>query len=435
MGFVAILFLIYTYNIYRKRLNIEKKNKFTLNELEAAPVENVVGELKEETESITLKITDGLEFLNKLNIELTKTDNVLKSIDAGVLPPTFAFNDRESLKEKITACQSKQLSLIQSGRAITALSDWTWENSRAKGQEMLVAYNYLTLKAFNTEFDAIRKQMRHASIDTATGKLSKLDAQLGKLGETANVMVSSDYYDLKIDELFIWYEELVHREHLKQDRKAQQALLRKQGASKQDESEDIEDDLYYKKSDLKKAQSIAQELHGNDEVNVSLEIQKIKQEILELEKKRERALSQAQITKAGYIYVISNLGCFGEGVVKIGMTRRLEPMDRVHELGDASVAFKFDVHTMAFVENAPTFEKKLHHKFHDYRVNTENNRKEFFKVSPQEVQLAMAEMGIDSDWFFDVEAKEYRESLLMRKANLNRATKQQSKAEQLPAFI
>ena len=161
----------------------------------------------------------------------------------------------------------------------------------------------------------------------------------------------------------------------------------------------------------------------------------MQKEIEKLERKFARAMSQAQITKDGYIYVISNLGSFGDGTVKIGMTRRLEPMDRVKELGDASVPFKFDVHTLTFVGDAPKVEKMLHRKFHDKRVNEENYRKEFFKVTPQEVAAAMDELGIECDWFYETEAKEFRESLLMRKAFKQSESGVQPESNQIPASI
>ena len=127
-------------------------------------------------------------------------------------------------------------------------------------------------------------------------------------------------------------------------------------------------------------------------------------------------MSEAQKTKVGYIYVISNVGSFGKGVLKIGMTRRLEPMDRVVELGDASVPYRFDVHTIAFVENAPDVERALHRHFDEYRVNEENERKEFFEVSVDDVRRAMESLEVNSEWYYDVEAREYSESEGVRSA-------------------
>ena len=154
-----------------------------------------------------------------------------------------------------------------------------------------------------------------------------------------------------------------------------------------------------------------------------------------LEAKFERTTSQAQITRAGYIYVISNIGSFGEGVCKIGMTRRLEPMDRVVELGDASVPYRFDVHTLAFVNDAPRLEKTLHKVFNTKRVNKENHRKKFFYVSPEEVKAAMDNIGVKSSWYYECDAREYRESELVREAILGESLKCKSASSELPETI
>jgi len=150
------------------------------------------------------------------------------------------------------------------------------------------------------------------------------------------------------------------------------------------------------------------------EQDVADELASLEQEIAAHEARIEQHISEAQKTKAGYIYVISNIGSFGEGILKIGMTRRLEPMDRVVELGDASVPYRFDVHTIAFVENAPEVERTLHQKFANQRVNKENQRKEFFRASIDDVRQAMEGLQVESEWYYDAEAREYNESKLMR---------------------
>ena len=119
----------------------------------------------------------------------------------------------------------------------------------------------------------------------------------------------------------------------------------------------------------------------------------------------------AQKTRQGHVYVISNIGSFGESIYKIGMTRRLEPLDRVKELGDSSVPFAFDVHAMIHTENAPDLEKKLHESFHKLRMNRVNNRKEFFKLNLDEVKNKCKELGINVHFTKLAEAREYRETL------------------------
>ena len=123
----------------------------------------------------------------------------------------------------------------------------------------------------------------------------------------------------------------------------------------------------------------------------------------------------AQQTKRGHVYIISNIGAFGDNVYKIGMTRRLEPKDRVTELGDASVPFSFDIHAMIYSIDAPTLEKTLHKKFINNQVNKVNPRKEFFDVTLSDIRNIIDEMGIEAHWTMTAEAKEYYESKAMVK--------------------
>ena len=427
------LFMVYSTSRKRKELASEIARKEKV--LEHKTVNEIVIELQQSFQNVQQKITTGKPIFDKLTKSLLNNAEQLKYIDVGLLPPTFKFDDREFLKKQTRECLEQQFTIIKRGGATTAYSNWEWFGSRSKGTQMVNAYQSLLLKAFNAEFDAIRKQMRHSTYDTALKKLYRLEEQLEKLGETANVTISREYFTLKVKELRIWHSELEHKEELKQEKKKQQALLREQAKQSGGDTEDLEDDIYYRKSDLKKAQKLAQQMHGASAADMKLKVSQMQKEIEKLEAKFHRATSQAQITRAGYIYVISNIGSFGEGVVKIGMTRRLEPMDRVNELGDASVPFKFDVHTLTFVNDAPRIEKKLHRKFNNKRVNIENHRKEFFKTTPQEVSDVMEEFGIDCDWYFEVEAKEYRESLLIREALKQEYSRAQTVSSKLPESI
>ena len=142
-------------------------------------------------------------------------------------------------------------------------------------------------------------------------------------------------------------------------------------------------------------------------------IERLQMAVKEAQQRHERALSMAQQTRAGYVYVISNIGSFGEGVYKIGMTRRIEPMERVVELGDASVPFPFDVHAMIWSEDAPTLEAELHRTFDDRKVNAINGRKEFFRVTLDEVRTVLSRMGVDAVIVDYPAAVQYRDSLMI----------------------
>lgn len=147
----------------------------------------------------------------------------------------------------------------------------------------------------------------------------------------------------------------------------------------------------------------------------------------EAEAKNQRAISMAQQTRSGHVYVISNIGSFGEDVYKIGMTRRLEPLDRVRELSDASVPFAFDVHAMIYSDDAPSLENHLHKVFNEKQVNKVNSRKEFFNVGIKDIKSTVANMNIDAHWTMFADAKEYRESLAIE----NERTAAQAANEEL----
>lgn len=142
----------------------------------------------------------------------------------------------------------------------------------------------------------------------------------------------------------------------------------------------------------------------------------------------------AQLTKTGYVYVISNIGSFGEGIFKIGLTRRIEPTDRVRELGDASVPFPFDIHALIKSDEAPTLEGKLHKKFVEMQVNKANRRKEFFRLSLNEIKQVVGEMGLDVKWTITAEAREYRDTLALEQAMKQDATMKRRWVAEQQAF-
>ena len=415
-GLLAIIFLIYGFikrRHFRKSVEYVESRRLLLNN---NSIDEVLSQREKQIAAFSEKVATGQLYLSKLTTLLKEYKRKVKRINVGLSPPIFRFNDSETLKNNVNASREKQYECINAGKATQAYTNWEWLGSRADGQQMVEGYRLLLLKAFNSEFEVIRRQMRASTFGKATEKLIKLAEQLARLGETTGVHISSEYIKLKVEELQHWNAELSHHEELKQEQKKQRALLREQQKQAGTDIEDLHDEIAERDSELIKARKRAEQLVDGEHVKLEKQIEKIKAEKARLEEKFFRATSQAQITRAGYIYVISNQGSFGEGVVKIGMTRRLEPMDRVTELGDASVPFRVDVHALAFVEDAPKLERALHDKFHEQRVNTENVRKEFFRVDPEAVKAAMESFGIDTDWYMIAEAREYNESLLMRKA-------------------
>ena len=171
---------------------------------------------------------------------------------------------------------------------------------------------------------------------------------------------------------------------------------------------------------IRKAIEKAQEQMGHataqQRANYERQLEELTQRLADAESRNQRALSMAQQTKRGHVYVISNVGSFGENVYKIGLTRRLEPLDRIRELGDSSVPFEFDVHALLFSDDAPALENQLHKHFVMMQMNKVNYRKEFFKVDLAHIRGEIETLGLTAKWTMTSEAKEYRETLAIEKA-------------------
>lgn len=232
------------------------------------------------------------------------------------------------------------------------------------------------------------------------------------------IHVPDAYIAAKKEEIKLAYEIEEYKARQAEERKlslqaqreelaAQREIERELKRAQKDEQE-AQVKLERRRIELAQAKSAAEIARLNDH------IQKLQAAIDEAQQRHERALSMAQQTRAGYVYVISNIGSFGEGVYKIGMTRRVEPMERVVELGDASVPFPFDVHAMIWSEDAPELEASLHRAFDDRKVNAVNGRKEFFRVSLDEVRSVLKDMDIDARLIDSPQAVQYRDTLAIR---------------------
>jgi hypothetical protein len=288
----------------------------------------------------------------------------------------------------------------------------------------------LTLRAFNGEADGIMAKVRWSNFESSNNRLNKSREMIDKLNESNSLSISRKFMNLKLKELHAIHEynekkqeeKEERKERLAEEREEKKVLLEAKRAKEKAEKEQAEHE---------KALEIARKelglLSGEELNEKNSQIEKLEEQLREALENKERAMSMAQLTKQGHVYVISNIGSFGEGIYKIGLTRRLEPKDRVRELGDASVPFIFDLHAMIFSEDAPALEKQLHKVFHDKRVNMVNNRKEFFRVSLDAIEEAALKVMPDVEFYKTTESREYREtlSLLQSKEEKVAALKQQ----------
>jgi len=399
---------------FKPIIDIEKEvaNK---NE-ELTGILNEVKELRE-------KYAQGNETYKRLLEEINLYEDDLELLEYGVYQPRFEYDTSELYKIELSRIAERQKAMVKEGTAAICHTDWTVGNSRAKGELMTKRAIKLTLRAFNGECDSLIAKVRWNNVEQYKKRIEKAFETINKVNGSNDIYITEVYKRLKLDELVLAYE----LEQKKKDEKEEQRMIREQIREEEKAQRELEK---AKKSAEEKERAYQKELIDKQKVLESAkdakEIEKLNQEVLALKQQlsaaaeaKERAISRAQITKSGHVYVISNIGSFGEGIYKIGMTRRLEPMDRVKELGDASVPFQFDVHAIIYSENAPELETTLHNKFNNRRVNLINTRKEYFNVTLEEIKSVVNEVH-DSHIEFTIaaEAEEYRETLaLLRKVN------------------
>jgi hypothetical protein len=343
----------------------------------------------------------------------------LISIDCGLYTPSFDFATSEKFKAAIDGVRDEQKRMLKEDRASACTAKWTVNGSEVEGRKQTKHYTRLMLRAFNGESDAIIANVKWNNITRMIERLENIASAINKLGETHQIRIQKDYVILKHRELQLTYEyqEKLHSEKEEQ-RRIQEQIREEEKAQREldralKEAED--DEKKYAKA-LEKARDELEHSHGLETAKMQDKVALLEQQLKEALAIKERAISRAQLTKSGHVYVISNIGSFGENRFKIGMTRRLEPMDRIKELGDASVPFEFDVHAMIYSENAPELEGILHDTFAGNRVNLVNERKEFFDVSIDEIAEAVQQRDAKIEIIKIPEARDYRETVSIRES-------------------
>lgn len=276
------------------------------------------------------------------------------------------------------------------------------------------------LDAFNGKVDSILSQVKPHNYD-------KLEEQIidafnivnhnGKAFRDAHI--TRAYLDVTLEQLkWAAIVQKIKQEDREEQRRIKEQIREEERAKREYEKarKDAEKEERLIQKAMKEAESKLLSAAEEERSKYEAEIAQLRTNLEEAYAKGERAISMAQQTKQGHVYIISNIGSFGEEVFKVGLTRRLEPMDRVKELGDASVPFEFDVHAMVFSSDAPALEKKLHELLEKNRVNKVNHRKEFFRVPLTSIKAIVEESGYSVHWTLKAEAADYRESLRLEKS-------------------
>jgi len=364
---------------------------------------------------------NALETYKKLRKEVSLFENKLDLIEFGIYTPVYDFERSDDYREAQYKIIEQQKQMVQNDFAALCSTSWTVEGSETKGKTVVKVYKKLMLRAFNGECDVMIAKVKWNNINQMKERISKIFNAINKLGEGFHVSINRKYLRLKEEELILEYEFQAKKQQEKEEMRAIQEELREEEKARRDFEKAQRDaekqEAVYQKA-LEKVRKEFEQANGLNAEILQNQIIRLEHELEEAQIKKERALSMAQQTKRGHVYIISNIGAFGEHVYKIGMTRRLEPLDRVKELGDASVPFRFDIHAMIYSDEARTLEYELHKAFSHKKVNMLNYRKEFFKVTLDEIEETMNKLGFEAEFTRLPEAMEYRETLaIMEKLN------------------
>lgn len=366
---------------------------------------------------------------DRLRGELAIFDERLALAELGVYEPHFDFGDSEAFKAQIKDSRDDQRDMVKRKTAVFGTKEWTVDGSVKKGETMINRAVRITLRAFNNECEAAIANTRWNNVQAMEKRIVRARDAIDKMNASNNVIISDDYLRAKLRELRLTHE---YREQLKieRDERAEASRLeREEKRLLQDAKTAQKEEERYQQL-LEKARSeigvVTSDAHR-------AKVEELQRLLAEAHAKAKRAQAMAEKTRSGFVYVISNIGSFGDDVVKIGLTRRLDPSDRVRELGDASVPFLFDTHAMIYSEEAPALEAALHAEFAEKRINAANMRKEFFRVTLSEVEEAVQRLAPDADFHTDIEAQEFYETLAKRKELAERLA--ENDARELPVEI
>ena len=374
------------------------------------------------TNAITLnhEIEELKRIKENLLTEVIELDDKILFQDFGVYEPQFSFSSSDEYKKRLNEIREEQKLLIKRGLAAKCYKNWKVNGSEKEGKKLIAESIKLIIRNFNIECDICIDKVKFSNYTNSENRILKSFEMQNKLNETNKVEITHEYLSSKMKELALAYEYQKKRKQEKEELR----ILKEQ----QREEEKVAREIEAKRLELEKEQAHYQNVLKRVNEQIEVEESEERRNFL-IEKKEELNNNLADVDKAmedldyreanhraGYVYIISNIGAFGPDIYKIGMTRRLEPEDRISELSGASVPFRFDVHAMIFSNDAPKLEAALHNAFADKKVNLVNGRKEFFRVTLDEIKKVVRENHDKTVEFISLpDAEQFRESEMIRK--------------------
>lgn len=344
------------------------------------------------------------EQIRQARLELVELDDAVLLQQVGIYEYHHPLETAEQYKEALVEIRQGVKDFVKNGTAILAAERFAYNNSLAQGRKMTGDFSKLMLRAYNAEADNCVRSVRAGTVASAKQRLDRSAESIAKLGKMMEMRVAPDYHLLRLSEIELTGDYQIKVQEEREAARAERERLR--------EEKRAEVELQAERERLQKERGhYANALAKLVEQGKQDESGELRKRLSAIEEAIEQNDYRIANIRAGYVYVISNIGAFGENVVKIGMTRRLEPRDRILELGDASVPFPFDTHLLHFSEDAVALENELHKMFADRRLNWVNLRREFFFITPWEIRAVLAEkLGNILEFNDTPEASQYFQS-------------------------
>ena len=371
--------------------------------------------------SLQAKVLALKEEEKELNVKISQLHDSLLDLDEQTLyqefalyKPKYEYKNIDEYKTKLDEIRDAQKWLIKQDKAVTGNTSWTVNNSVSQGRKMVKDMQKLLLRAFNSECDELISRVTCANVELSIRRLENSCEAISKLGTIMSISISSAYKNSKLQELELTYEyKLAKQEEKEHQKEARERMREEQKLQREIEEarKKIQKEQNHYQNALEKIERQLETASETEKIDILAKKAEIENGLAEIEKNLKDVDYREANAKAGYVYIISNIGAFGENVYKIGMTRRLDPQERIDELGDASVPFNFDVHAMIFSDDAPALEAALHRAFADRKLNMVNQRREFFRVSLDEIKEVVKQNFDKSVEFIEVPpAEQFRVS-------------------------
>lgn len=377
--------------------------------------------LNVENEKINQIILNKQNTVNDLEHRIIVAEEAIELELFSLYTPRYGFLTSEAYKNRLADIREMQKKFIKNKAAAVGGDNFTFNNSKPQGKKLIDNVKKNMLSTFNLECEIATSNVKFSNIASQEKRIEKAFEKTNTLGNIFMVQIVEEYKKLKIEELFLAYEYQKKLEEEKEEKREERERLREEARATKEIEErkkELKKEQKHYESALNKFKNQLENCADETERAILEEkIQDIETNLDEVNKGIEDVDYRQANKRAGYVYIISNLGAFGENIYKIGMTRRLDPMERVNELGDASVPFNFDVHSLIFADDAPALENALHKHFDNKKVNMVNYRREFFEADLDEIQEVVKQNFDQTVEFIKIkEAEEYRESLKIKES-------------------